>query len=356
MAIDIFERRAMGQMLREAKPPRTFIRDLFFNAKRTYNTKWVDVDVQTGTRRVARFVSENAAASVSDRTGFDVHTHQFPLIKEARPTQAADLLIRQPGNHIYESIDPVQQAAQMLASDLAELDEMIARREERMCVQALFSGALTIAGDGFSYTIDFSMPAGQRLDAGAGHTMWDAGGFDLADLIAQLILWRRVVTRSGGLAPTDLILGNDATDQLLALCGAGTAGALDVRRYDSGLIAPEITQTPGVTYLGRLAGTGMDIWSYDEWQIDPATGAEGALIPEKQILLGSRQAYCEMRYGAIGLADQGNPGAPLQLFEGERVPDAWVSKNPDVHWVGLHSRPCPVPVGIKSFMRVAVLA
>jgi hypothetical protein len=43
------------------------------------------------------------------------------------------------GENVYEDRDPAQRARELLADDMLELEQMIARREEMMCRDAIFT-------------------------------------------------------------------------------------------------------------------------------------------------------------------------------------------------------------------------
>lgn len=59
-------------------------------------------------------------------------------------TTAEDMLKRSPGEDIYGAKSPNQRAAEQLTKDMIEMDDMITRREESMCAQALFEEKLTL--------------------------------------------------------------------------------------------------------------------------------------------------------------------------------------------------------------------
>ena len=100
-----------------------------------------------------------------ERGGYQTKTYKPPYIKEIIPTEAANLMLRAAGETIYQQNVglPAQRAARQLGLDLAELDDMITRREEWMAAQALFTGQITVIGDGVDDLIDFGYESDHKV-------------------------------------------------------------------------------------------------------------------------------------------------------------------------------------------------
>jgi hypothetical protein len=347
MAISIYEPRTMAKALEEMKPAHTFLKRLFFGkTPETSQTEKVDVDVKVGSRRVAPFVNPKAPGKVVDRPGFTTSTYTAPLLSMKRPVTTEDLQTRIPGEHIYAGTDPNDRAARLVGADLAELDELITRREELMCRDALISSAIAVVGDDVNYTITFPRDASLTLGLLAAANRWTAG---TADIPAQIKAWRRAIVKLTGVNPDTMLLSAEAVDAFLA--NTALVAHLNTMRMDLGQIAPEIRES-GATYIGQLAGTGIDLWAYDEWYIDPVTLVETPMIPAKTILLGSTKADTRMRYGAVPVKS----GESIGLVPAPRVPQSWVDEEPPVRWLKLSSRPLPVPVQNNAFLTAQVIA
>jgi hypothetical protein len=112
----------------------------------------------------------------------------------------------------------------------------------------------------------------------------------------------------------------------------------------------------GATYYGQFAGTGIDLWGYDEWYIDPADGVEKPLVPQKMVLMGSSKSYTVMRYGAVGVTSGLDGQAQLSLAAGRRIPESWVTKEPAVRFLKISSRPLVVPVQNDAYLTCQVIA
>lgn len=351
MSIDMFAPRTMRAALKEMKPARQFLRSLFFPTVETSFTENVDIDVMVGARRLAPFVSVNGPGKTMDRIGFSTSSVTPPMVAPKRAMTVQDLQQRTPGEHAYSGRTPEDRARELLGMDLAELDEAITRREEWMCARALFDSAIVISGEDVSRTITFTRDASLvkgTLAASGAAGRWSHADAEIAE---QFRSYRRAIVKLCGVAPDYAIMGSDAADALLKNAKVtGTDGALNTRKAEMGLIAPELRDS-GATYIGEFAATGISLWSYDEWYIDPDDGVEKPIVPAKSLLVGSSRARTAMRYGAVGVKS----GDSIGLVADSRVPQSWVTEEPAVRHLKISSRPLPVPIQNNAFLTATVL-
>lgn len=347
MAISMFETRSMLPMLEEAKPANTFLKELFFSNEVPHETEHVDIDIWAGKRRLAPFVAPRIGSKTVERTGYEVKTYKPPQVAPDMITTAEDLLKRSPGENIYNAKSPNARAAELLTKDMLEMENMITRREEQMCAQALFTGQINVVGEGVNDTIQYwsQLDAALRpytaLGAGA---RWNE---ETSDIVKNLRDWRRGVVQKSGIAPTQAILGSAAADTLFK--NTLLLKQLDNRRIDSGEINTEFLPD-GVIYHGFLKGANMDLWSYDEWYIDEADGEEKPMVPEKNILIGSPRVRTSMLYGCVVDPVEGSFALP-------RVPVSWVQRKPvSGRVLAVKSRPLPAIHQIYGFFTAQVLA
>ena len=116
----------------------------------TFPTKSVDVDFKKGTRKLAPFVHPRMPGKTVANTGYQTKTYTPPQLAPDTITTVDDLLERMAGENPYSGKTPAQRAVEKLARDFSKLDEMITRREEWMCAQALYTGVIPIIGDGLN--------------------------------------------------------------------------------------------------------------------------------------------------------------------------------------------------------------
>lgn len=348
--INIFEPRRMLRVLEELKPVRTFLLDLFFRGETNrFDTRQVDIDIFKGKRTLAPFVSPRREGRAVERIGYTTKTYAPPYIKVFTETTAEDTLRRQPGEAVYSSdpaaSNPQLRAARILGRDLAYLEEQITRREEWMAAEAVSTGMLHVRGEGVDDVIDFQM-APTHLVTLVGPAAWSDR--DNSDPLRDLRKWRRRIIQDSGINPTAMILGQDALDAFLD--HPKVLGKLDNRRVEFGRIDP-VSLADGATYYGYIKDVNLDIYSYDEWYADEATGTEKPMVRPDRCILGSARARTSRNYAVIQDLDAIGSGQ----FAVPRYPKSWVEKNPSVRRLMLQSAALVVPHQIDAFMSIKVV-
>lgn len=346
MSVDMFDTRTMLEALEQMKPPKTFLLDTFFPTVEVSPTKYVDIDIVKGKRRLAPFVSPLHEGKIVDHRGFTTNTYEPPYVKPKMVTTAADLLHRPAGEPVYGQ--SMQERTQdQLGRDLAELDQQITRREEWMAAQALQTGKIVVSGEGIEAEIDFSYEATHLLTLG-GAELWNDASCEPLELIRG---WRRRILKDSGLAATDIVMGTSAIEEFLA--NDQVRRTLDNRRIEIGEIDPDSLPN-GATYYGRIKDAGLDIWCYDEWYVDEDTEIETPMIDPKRVVMGCRQARTARHYGAIqDVAFQEETG---ELAAFRRFPKAWTEKDPPVQLVMLQSAPLVALHQVDAFLSAKVLS
>ena len=330
--MNIFDTRTMLGMVNQADfTPTTFLRDRYFATVRKFDTAKVDVDiVDPSGRKLAPFVNPKIGGKIIERHGYRTNTYEAPEVSPQMITTAEDMLKRLPGETVYSGMSPTERAAQQLGADLRELDEIITRREEAMCAEALFTGKVTVKGDGYDEVVDFWSAVESEKPVTTLTTKWSDAA---ADIIGDLRKIRRTVIQKSGMTPTEVICGADVIDVLLK--DKNVAAALNTRRVDLGMI--QIQDLPnGVTYYGNLGG--IDIYGYDSWYLGE-DGEEAAFVPAKQVLMAAPGVKTTMAYGCVALAGDDT----VAFYAERRVPDSWVQRaNPSGRVVQIKSRPLPI--------------
>lgn len=336
---DIFATRTMLQMVREGfTTNHAWLRDRYFPARRTFNTKQIEFDLlPKGDRTVAPFVHPRNGGAALNHKGFRSKSYEAPEVSIQMITTAEDLLYRLPGEDPYEPRDPNTRAAEQLARDMVEIDGTITRREEAMCAEALFTGKITIKGDGYDEVVDFwnDFEEGEKPET-TFTNKWDASGTTAKQILADLRAARVNMVKTAGFTPNEIILGANVREAILDKLM--DAEVLDNRRVVMGQIEPSHLPN-GVTYWGHLNDCGLDIYSYDNWYTDPETGTDVAMVPEDLALLAAPGVKTLIAYGACGLI--GSRG--VQMVSGARVPDSWTQHYPQAgRIIQLKSKPLPI--------------
>jgi hypothetical protein len=352
MSIDIFDTRTMLEAVEQMVRPSMFLRDTFFPAATPVETETVDVDIIKGKRRIAPFCSPLSEGKLVEGMGFSSSAIKPGYIKPFMITSAADLLKRMPGQTLYSGGQTIEQRAQIkLGQDLAELMDMIDRREEWMAAKALDLGAITmtIKGETADKTVavDFAMGATHKITL----TLTDLWNDTESDPIANLVTWARLIRQDSGVNPTDVVMGADAAAAFIN--NPQVQKLLDLRQVDVGAIKPQ--QLPnGVSYVGRINAPSLsvDVWTYDEWFIDDTTGLETSMVPAKKVWMGSRNAKNKTLYAVIQDMEAIEEGSAAV----KRFPKSWVPKNPSARHLMVQSAPLVALLQPDAFISAQVLS
>jgi len=351
LPINIYETRTMLRAIEKMLPVRTFLRDTFFPNPLTFITEKVDVDFKKGKRKMAPFVARTKGGITVDRQGFRTDTYTTPYVAPQRPITKNDITNRMLGESIYSTRTPAQRAMELLAADLAELDEMITRREEWLCRQILLSGTATIKGwvdkvggnDYVEDVIDFNLTNKETL-SGA-----DAWNTETCDMYADLKRIRLEIIKATGMSPNIVVMASNVVD--LFINNPKIQKLLDVRNMTIGMInvKPRIKED-GVTYVGTLTGLGLELYTYDEWFLDD-DGVSTAMIPDDHLIMG-RINLGSMLYGAVTQVEQSDQD--FHTYEGTRIPKVWTSTSDDSRMIRVASRPLPKPDDVDSWYTLKV--
>ena len=343
MTFPKFSTRTLMNSVEIAKRPRMFLRDTFFPNTFESNSEYVDVDIFVGKRRVAPFVSPLHEGRVIERQGFTTSSFKPAYIKEKTAYNPQDFFNRMMGEQLHlPSQSPAARIEMQLNKDIEDLLEMIDRREELMVRDILEDGQITIAGDGIpSSTLNFQRDANHTVTL-TGTALWT----DAASLPQENLRdWRRLISQNGGRSADVAVLGADVYDALEN--NTKFQALLDNRRIDTGQV--NVRELPdGVTAIGSLFGGALDLFTYDEWYIDPADGVEKPMMPVNKVIVGSSRSRATRHYGAI--QDMAAGLIPTRAW-----PKSWDEEDPSVRWVMVQSAPLPVPHETNAFVAATVI-
>lgn len=339
--INIFEPRTMLKFVERLPKRTTFLRDTFFTGREFSTTPKVDIDIKKGSRKIAPFVNEKIGGKIVENSGYETKTFQPPLVAPYKVTTAADIMSRSMGENVYSSKTPDQRAAEKVIKDLQELEEMVTRREEVMCAQAIFAGKIDVKGEAVDLEIDFNFTNKETL---VGTQLWNTA---TATRLADLKRWRRQVQQKGFVNTDVVVMSPDVVDEFLK--DKDIRELLDNRNMTIGQV--NIQELPsGATYIGTINGIGR-IYEYGATYYDEVTKAEKPYVPAGTLALLSSEVEFSMAYAAITIMK----GEDFVTFEADRVPDSWSEKNPARKFVQLNSKPLPIPKEVDSWFVAQVL-
>lgn len=341
MPVSVFETRTLLGVVRNLKPAKRFLVNTFFKRTNPIITPTVDIDIYRGTRKLAPFVSQRIGSKTIANEGFSTQTYKPPMVAPDYPFTGEDLEMRMAGENIYSGNSPDDRLAALVANKLVIFDDMISRREEWMVAQALVTGTIPVVGEGISQTIDFSFT--NKASALAAKSKWSYKATDFTgDPIANLKTWKRILAKSG-FTPTHVVMDTDAADAFLA--HPAVVKYFNTPTANFGNFAPRPKDPDGTSFIAHINEIGLDIFSYEEWYVDPADGVEKPLLPSGTVILASSDSAATgftMAYASIIDVNRGTFNLP-------RVPKTWMEEKPSVRYLALQSRPLPIPTMVDSW-------
>ena len=344
--VSIYEPRTMMGVIRKLPPVHTFFRSTFFSREKTFVTKSVDMDYKKGARKLAPFVSREIGGKVVPNTGYTTETYTPPFIAPDRVTTIDDILDRQPGESLYSGRTPAQRAVIQMSEDFTDLREMILRREEWMCAQAMLTGKIVVLGEGVKDTIDFRFTNLIDISKDA-KRKWKGG--TVQNKYADLKAWHEKVQKEGFTNCNVCIMASDVVTEFLM--DEQIQKLLDVKNYALAVIKPTQKEN-NVTYIGTIHELGLDLYQYNEWYVDdwtdPETPVELPMVPAGTLMMASTHAKYSMYYGAISILNQKTE--KWETVAGKYVPDTFIKKRPDRRFLSLQSAPVPVPHEVDSWL------
>lgn len=338
----LYDPKQMTAALLESLPVRRFLTSTFFKEE-VHDTKSFQIDIWKGSRRLAPIVHPKLEGKSIDREKFRTKEFTPPYLKPKKVTEADHILARAPGEVIYTqpgANSPELRAAALLGADMAEVEESIQRRIEAMGAEALFSGQVTVKGDGVDTVVSYDFDA-THTPTLTGADLWTAS---TSDPLAKLREWKRLISKDSGITATDVVMGSTAADAFMA--NAAVKAAMTQWNAMYGNLQPQDVGE-GVTLLGRVAD--LYIWTYDEWYYDEGTSAEKPMVPANKVLVIARGIRAVVHYGVIQDIAAGT-------FATRAFAKTWVEEDPSVRYVLVQSAPLPVVHQVSALVVAVVTA
>lgn len=329
--------REMVEAIEIAPPVRRFLTRTFFPKERTHRTEKVEFDVKKGKRIMAPFVSPRIGGKVITRNGF--HTYEFttPRLAPERVMTTDDISKRGPGENIYSKKTPSEREDDMRADDLNELDESIQRRVEWMSRQILFEGKLDVVDEeaGVDFQVDYGF---ENIFVLTSDRYWSLSTVNPIPFIKEK---RRKIIKDTGSAPNIMIFAADLIEVFLN--NPFIKEAMDIRHLQNIEMKPRIVDD-ALTYYGKIAELGLEIYSYEEFFIND-DGEEEGIIPSGSCLMAHSEGEGGIEYGLITQLEDGK----FCSYETKQVPKEYCHEGSDVKMIRLTSRPLPRPDNVEGW-------
>lgn len=347
--MDQFGTRALLALQENLQPVRTFLSSRFTDEGETFLTESVEVQYRKGRRKTAPYVSPLLPGKVMDRTGYKVDTFTPALIKPMRTITAIDIQRPQMGETIYSQKSPIQRQDEMIARDMLELMDYIARRQEVMVSSLLFTGKVKQVGDGVNQELNFGLTQIRALTPAE---RWDAAGVDPFGVLVEMAT--ELQTESGQIVK-DILMAPDAAQAFIK--NEEVRKYYDYRRIEGGTIAPANLPS-GAMYIGHVSYPGIDadLWSFSELyeeDYDLVTGKQLAdpvtknLVPSGTAVLVPSGPIITWNWGAVPIANEEKTAFILSSLR--QTPQSWMTIEPAQRFLQILSRPLPVPKNINGW-------
>ena len=341
--------------LNEERPPRpSFFKDRYFPTSEDdiFKSDKVLTEYRKGDRKMAAFVSARVSDIPMERRGYAVHEYQPARIAPSRMLTLDDLKKRGYGEAIYANSTQAQRAARLLQSDMGDIDLRISAREEWMCAQVMQNNACTMQTyiddntQGETEYVQFYDTTSDHAHTISSSNYWDAAGITFMTVRAEIRAMCRKLT-SRGLPATDLVLGVDAADALLAI--DEFRELIDKNSgFAVGAINEQLSAYDGVTFEGiiNFGGHRLNVISCDEEYIDNSNVAQ-KFFPAKAAMV-TAPGCGHLMYGQVTQIDYGD--IDFTTYAAKRVPKLVVDQNNDQRKLRLTARPLAAPKNYSPFI------
>lgn len=334
--------REMMEAIDQTPPVRAFLQRTFFPTDNTHVTEKVEFDVRKGKRIMAPFVSPRIGGKVITRQGFKTNQFTTPKLAPERVLTVDDISQRAIGENIYSQRTPAERENELLAKDVTDLEESIARRKEWMCRQVLYEGKLDVVDEeeGVDVQVDFGFT---NIVVLAADEYWSLATVDPLKILRAR---RKKTIKDTGRAPDIAIFASDVIEDFVT--NPFIIKAMDVLNMKNVVIEPRVVD-PALTFYGRIAELDLDIYTYDEWFLNDE-GEDEAMIPAGTVLLAHSDGEGAIEYGLVTQMED----KKFQSYEGKLVPKVWADEKDEVKKIRLTSRPLPRPYDVDSWTIIYV--
>jgi hypothetical protein len=332
-----YTRRERIEAIDITPPVRNFLTRTFFPDEETRRTEKVEFDVKKGKRIMAPFVSPRIGGKVITRQGFQTKEFTTPRIAPERVLTIDDISVRAVGENVYSRRTPSEREDDLLARDYKDLDEAIQRRTEWMCRQILFEGKLDIVDEdaGINVQVDYGF---ENIIVLTASEYWSLSTVNPIPLLRNQ---RRAIIKDTGKAPNILILAADLIDVFIN--NPFIKESMNILNMKNIEIKPRIVDD-ALTYYGKIAELGLEIYSYDEFFLNDE-GIEEGIIPSGSCLMAHAEGEGGIEYGLITQMED----KKFHSYEAKQVPKIYCDEKSEVKMFRLTSRPLPRPYDVLSW-------
>lgn len=358
MAFELYDTMTLiGVQNRQQVDPLFFLQ--WFPDEITFTTEKVMFDEITEDRYIlAPFVAPHVEGRVMAKGGFDTRSFKPAYVKPKHDIDVNQQFKRRAGESIGTgSLTPQQRYDATIAENFRIEREMIERRINWMCAQALVNGSVVVEGEDYPrVTIDFNRDP-DLTEVLTGTARWgESAANPLGDLNVKMKLARRL---SGGRI-TDIIMGDSAYEKFYADADVRELLNTDFRiggtTADSSFLSTAETDKEAelkAQFRGNDGVVTARVWTYAGYfhQRDPDTGVltEGYYIDSNAVVGVGNKLNGVQCFGAI--KDPNARLQPMRMFP--RIVDM-KNADPAKEFTLTQSAPLPVPMEPNNSFKLQV--
>lgn len=339
---DINSTYIMRALIDEITPENFFFKSRYFptGAGDIFNSDFVLAEYRKNGRRMAPFVSERGEAVPVERNGSEMWQIAPAKIAVKRSLTVDDVKKRGFGEALFSNLTPEQRAARLQKKDLSDLDKLIERREEWMCVNTMLNNECVmqemVDAKIFGNEKRAAFYSGSKSEHKYTVTApWTSASAKIIDDVYAMCM----LLAKRGLNPTDLVFGADVADvfyrdpairELLNRNLMINFGAIN-----------EQIKYPGVSTLGSFNFRGFVLQIFVvSTSYEDENGEDTPYFPTDSIMVTFPNCG-HMMYGAI--TQMKYKGENLETIAAKRVPKFYVDSEHDVREITLATRPLAAP-------------
>lgn len=324
--MNIFDTAVINGVVGSLIAPQSALLDRYYPTVEVSDKEQVGIDVISGGRRVAPFVSPLVEGKIVHSRGYTTRLFTPAYVKPKFRFDPSRAFKRAAGEAIGGTLSPAERMQRALMADLEEGLEMMTRREEIMASEGLRTGQVTVIGDGYpEAVVDLKRHA--DLTSFTPAAPWDDPS---ADLIADLDALALLILKISGAAANDVILGVDAWKNF----SRNTKVVDRLKQFNLGgtMLEPRPINSEGFSFMGKVDN--YNLWTYAGWYQDPQDNLVKEIWPGETVALCSAAVQGVRKYGAI----QDHEALVAQRYFWK----SWLENDPSVRFLLGQSAPLPM--------------
>lgn len=285
MSVSLYDSRSLTESINKVKYVNPFVLDKVFSYKRTWATDKIDVEIVTGSSKMAQFVGANEPKpkNIAKLTR-ETKTVTLPRTFESKLFTANELMAFNAVGALYDQSQKLAFQKEMIALNLQELKERVLRRREQMAVEALCTGKISVTQSNTAWEIDYGYVDTEQLVTLSGTDLFTNSA---SKPVTKLRQYQKLIQRRSGVAPSIALLGSSAAEAFTG--NAEVQKALNTLNYKVGQMDLTVPPVDGAFYIGRIGG--VEFWEYTQQYVDDSGNAVDMLTADRMVLVAPSSSF-----------------------------------------------------------------